>query len=118
MLFLYRKPYTEDILRKCFEFDWEHNKLAKFIKKDEDREKIKSFLNDHYKQYLECYKYYASLQPIGDVWAVQQHPFTEFIDKIDAMDENVLEPDINLKWVSTLAGNPKNARMPERGLVR
>jgi len=31
----------------------------------------------------------------------------------------MLEADINLKWVSTLSGNPKgNPRMPERGMTR
>jgi len=31
----------------------------------------------------------------------------------------MLEADVNLKWVSTLSGNPKgNPRMPERGMTR
>ena len=31
----------------------------------------------------------------------------------------MLEADVNIKWVSTMANNPKgNPRMPERGMIR
>ena len=36
-----RKTDTDDLLKKCFEFDWANNKIAKFIKNDSDRDKIK-----------------------------------------------------------------------------
>ena len=60
-----RKTDNEDMLNKCFEFDWNSCKLMTFIKSDYDREAIKSLFKSIYYMYKECYKYYASLQPIG-----------------------------------------------------
>ncbi len=65
LFIFYRKVDNEDILNKCFEFDWNSCKLTKFIKSDYDREAIKNILKTNYYHYKECYKYYASLQPIG-----------------------------------------------------
>ena len=62
---LKRKTDNEDLLKKCFEFDWANNKLQKFIKKEDEMEKIKAILRNIYPMYKDCYKYYASLQPLG-----------------------------------------------------
>ena len=62
-----RKPDNEDILTKCFEHDWNNNKLHKFIKSEYDKEAIKTLLRSHYRLYKECYKYYSSLLPIGKI---------------------------------------------------
>ena len=56
---------TDDLIKKCFEFDWSNNKIAKFIKNDADREKIKNILRSNYKIYKDCYRYYSSFQPLG-----------------------------------------------------
>lgn len=35
------KPDTEQLLSKCFEFDWEHSRVSKVIKNEEELEKTK-----------------------------------------------------------------------------
>ena len=60
-----RKTDTDDILRKCFEFDWANNKITKFIKNDGDRDSIKQLLWEQYGRYKDCYRHYASFTPLG-----------------------------------------------------
>ena len=56
----FRKTDTDDLIKKCFEFDWNNNKIAKFIKNDSDRENIKNILRDNYRNLKNCYRYYSS----------------------------------------------------------
>ncbi len=89
------------------------------MKNDSDRENIKQYLRKIYKLYKQCYKHFASFQPIGDVWALQILSFFEVANVMNIIDGVVLEADVNIKWVSTMSGNPKgNQRMPERGMCR
>ena len=36
------------MVAKCFEFDWQYNKLQKFIKNDNEKEKIKNYIKNNY----------------------------------------------------------------------
>ena len=54
------KPDTDDLIKKCFEFDWANNKLIKIIKKEDELEKVKILLRNVYSKYKDCYKYYSS----------------------------------------------------------
>ena len=38
------KPDNEVLLAKCFEFDWEHTKLQKIVKSQEDCADLKKYL--------------------------------------------------------------------------
>jgi hypothetical protein len=38
------KPDNKALLLKCFDFDWENNKLETLIKKQADREQVRSIL--------------------------------------------------------------------------
>lgn len=68
------------MMDKCFETDWANGRF-KIVKDPEDLVKVKELFRKVYKQYLGCYKYYASICPVGDVWALSQFSFGEFIDK-------------------------------------
>lgn len=61
---------TDDLLRKCFEKDWSCSKISKFVKKEDELAQVKEMLWQAYKPIKECYKYYASLNPNGDVFSM------------------------------------------------
>lgn len=86
---------NDDMIKKCFDFDWEYGVIPKFIRKEEEVEKVKQFLKENYKQVKEVYKYHASGNPVGDVWALQNPTFTEVIQKINIVD-NKLVTDANI----------------------
>ena len=54
---------NDTILKQCFEEDWQHNKIPKFVKKEEDIQEIKHILWKNYKHIKNVYKYYASWNP-------------------------------------------------------
>lgn len=56
----------------------------------------------------DCYKNYATKSPVGDIWAVSNPAFLELVEKIKIVDKNLIkDPDINLKWVSTISSIPQ-----------
>ncbi len=55
---------------KCFEYDWSCGRAYKIVKNEDELSQIKEIFRKTYKYYKDCYKYYASLNPIGDVWAL------------------------------------------------
>jgi len=70
---MYRwRPDDEDLLNKCFDFDWENGKMKdpRMIKKEEEIPAVKEFFRSKYKYFKDTYKYYASLSPVGDIWAI------------------------------------------------
>ena len=58
------------MLNKCFEYDWSCGRAYKIVKNEDELMKIKEIFRKIYKNYKDSYKYYASLNPIGDVWAL------------------------------------------------
>jgi hypothetical protein len=48
----------------------ENSKIPRFVKEPAECEELKEFLRSKYKMIKDTYKYYASKQPIGDVWAI------------------------------------------------
>lgn len=41
--------YTQDLFRKCFEFDWKCSKIAKLVKDEDELRAVKEILRMHYK---------------------------------------------------------------------
>ncbi|KAL4456118.1 hypothetical protein ABPG74_014079 [Tetrahymena malaccensis] len=113
----------EELLRKCFDFDWDYGKIPKLIKNDDQLKQVKEFFRSHYREIKDCYKSYATKYPVGDVWAIQNPAFLEFIEKIKIIDKNLIkDPDINLKWVATISSIPQqdktNPRNPVQAISR
>ena len=82
---------------------------------------VKEYLSTIYKNMKECYKYMASLNPIGDIWAISQNPFTDFINTCAMIDGKLLKlSDVDIKFIATLSSTDfkGNSRNPERGLIR
>lgn len=64
------KPDNEEKIQKCFEFDWAMCKIPKLIKKEEELNKVKGFLQGKYKYIKETYKHFATINPVMDIWAI------------------------------------------------
>ncbi len=61
---------TDELLRKCFEFDFKCSKIPRLVKNEEDLLATKETMHRHYRAYKSCYKAYASMNPIGDIWCL------------------------------------------------
>lgn len=61
---------TTEVLRKCFERDWQCSKIPKFVKSAEEQAVIMDMLWSNYKMIKETYKQYASYNPNGDVFSM------------------------------------------------
>ncbi|CAI2387670.1 unnamed protein product [Moneuplotes crassus] len=110
---------TNDIHRKCFEFDWAQCKIPRIIKDPEEQLKVKNYLESIYKPIRETYKYYAGFNPCGHVPCIGQNVFNEIINLTDIVDGKDLKlSDIDLEFIATKAGNKKKLLNPERWLVR
>ncbi|KAL4466565.1 hypothetical protein ABPG72_010616 [Tetrahymena utriculariae] len=118
-LFTKWRPDDDEIIKKCFEYDWDNCKIQQKVKKQEDQDQLKEFLRSKYKHIKETYKHFASLAPIQDIWCIQNGPWLELISLINIIDSKVKDADINLKWTATISGGDKsNYRNPERGINR
>ena len=98
------RPDDAELINLCFEYDWECGKIPKIIKDEKQVSQVKEFFRERYKQIKDVYKYFASLNPVGDIWAIQNAPFAELIDKCQIIDSKVTQADITIKWTSTIAG--------------
>ena len=90
------------------------------MKKEEDLKKVKERFRTSYKLYKDCYRYFASLNPIGDIWAISNFSFNDFISQSNIIDDNIMAADIDIKFIATcnnldFKSNPRN---PVKGLVR
>ncbi|KAL4510557.1 hypothetical protein ABPG72_004711 [Tetrahymena utriculariae] len=111
----------DQLITKCFEFDWEYCKIPRIIKnKPEDLQKVKDFLQQKYKYIKDTYKHYASQNPIGDVWAIQKLQFADLVNQTNLIDNKKLkDADVDIKWTATTSiGDKGNFRNPERGITR
>lgn len=76
------KDYKADTVNKldeCYEFDWESSKIPRIIKNEEELSACKEYLKSVYKTIRETYKYYAGVEPAGNVWCIGINIFTELV---------------------------------------
>jgi hypothetical protein len=78
------------MLDKCLEFDWSCGRAYKVLKIEEENLKVKERFRSIYRKYKDCYKYFSSLNPIGDIWSVSNFAFNDLIDQSQIIDKNVL----------------------------
>ena len=60
------KGFVDD----CFEHDFSMTKINRFVKDEDDLSKTKEFLRSIYKEMLFFYSYYATMNPISDIWCI------------------------------------------------
>ena len=103
-LFVKWRPDDAELVNLCFEYDWDSGKIPKIVKDEKQVQQIKEFFRERYKKIKDTYKYYASMSPVGDVWAIQNAAFAELIEKCKIIDQKLTQADITVKWTSTIAG--------------
>lgn len=76
---------NEEILTKCFEFDWSNIKLPKMT--DEEIEEVKVEARRYYKIYKSAYKYLSGIGTgSGGVFSIPLNTFTDFAKQIDLVN--------------------------------
>ena len=75
------KVDDDEIINKCFNFDWECSNLNKIIKDLTDRQNIKNFLRPRYKMIREAYKNLACIAPSGNIPSIGSESMTEMLLK-------------------------------------
>lgn len=53
------KPDTDEVINNCFEFDWNHSRVHKVIKNEEQLEQTKQFFKERYRFLRNSYKHYG-----------------------------------------------------------
>lgn len=74
------KRDEEELLNKCFEFDWECCKLNKVVREDEMKD-IKSFFKKKYRYLKNVYKYYSSVNPCGEIWSISNNVYLDMLSQ-------------------------------------
>ncbi|KRX05204.1 hypothetical protein PPERSA_06838 [Pseudocohnilembus persalinus] len=115
------RPDNDDLVKKCFEFDWKYSRIPRICeKKPEDLEAIKQFLCSKYSYIKGTYKYFASINPAQDIWGIQNQPFWDFIKAINFIDnDQITQEGITLKQVAVQANSIKsNPRDFQNAIMR
>ena len=74
-----------------------------------------------YKQLKDCYKYYASVGAISEVWSIPLNAYTDFCSSSGIIDFKYLKmSDFDRVFIATYTktDKSKNHRSPDRALVR
>jgi hypothetical protein len=58
------------------------SRIAKLVRKDEDREKLLKILEEVYPKIKSVYRYYSSYELSGDVFSVSRSSFIEFLTSV------------------------------------
>ena len=108
----------EDLLSRCFEFDWEHSKLPKLLKYSDETNALKLLLWKHYKGFKETYKYFSCFSPQGYVFCIALNAFTDLCTQCGLASAMKLS-DIDFQFKATnyteVRSNPRN---PTNALIR
>ncbi|CAI2364873.1 unnamed protein product [Moneuplotes crassus] len=109
------KPDNDEILAKCFDYDWAHCKIPNIIKNLTEQAKVQKYLKANYGPIREVYKYFAGVSPCSNVPCISQNAFIEIINKTNIIDQKELKlSDIDLEFTATKAGNKKNKLNPDK----
>ena len=83
---------SQDYINQCFEFDFKRCQFYKDVKEEDKFNELKAFLQERYKDIIDCYKYYSSFSGFS-VWQITQNNLTEFISRCPGMCDKTY--DIN-----------------------
>jgi len=105
----------DDLLKKCFDYDWKYWKIPNIVKNYEELEKIHDYLKSIYPAIREVYKFYAGVSPCSNVPCISQNAFIEIVNMTNIIDMKELKlSDIDLEFTATKAGNKKNKLNPDK----
>jgi hypothetical protein len=86
--------------------------VAKVVKDPQQLADVKEFFRERYKLIKDTYKYYASFNPVSDIWAIQNASFTDLVNKCVLIDNKVTAADINIKWTAVVSGIKGGTMLP------
>jgi hypothetical protein len=68
------KKCSEELIQNCFETDWSMNKIYRMIKNPDELQAVRNHFKQYYLQYMECYRRYAVIEPIGKIFSISMIP--------------------------------------------
>ena len=119
-------PYVEDydeLLMKCFEFDFSCSRIPKLFKDPVELHKAKEYLREIYKYIRECYKFHSGVSYLNGVPCISQNVLAEIANAMRIADGRLLKlSDVDMEFIAVNARRKvdpnKKFLNPERGLVR
>ena len=108
----------DNLIGKCFEYDWARCKVPKLVKDLTELQKIKSYLSSNYRMLKEIYKYYSSISPQGEIWSIGQMAFTDLCNEAKIVDSAFRLSDLDFNMKGALYSETRNSRSPPNALIR
>jgi NLR family CARD domain-containing protein 3 len=113
------KREDDELLEKCFIFDFTNSKISKILKDPKDLQTVKDMLWKVYRQIKDTYKYYSAIGVSGDLFSIPVNAFTDFLNNGNVIDNRNLKlADTDLLFITTNTVMNKQAFNPDRALVR
>lgn len=93
----------DDLLRKCFEFDWKCSKIhSKLIKDETEKAKIKHYLSENYYVLRECYRYFSGISPSNGIPSIGTNALNELISQSTIADGKLMNvSEIGIDFAAT-----------------
>eukprot|EP01017_Pseudomicrothorax_dubius_P005020 TRINITY_DN11162_c0_g1_i1.p1 TRINITY_DN11162_c0_g1~~TRINITY_DN11162_c0_g1_i1.p1 ORF type:complete len:422 (+),score=86.12 TRINITY_DN11162_c0_g1_i1:71-1267(+) len=112
------KKDSDELLRKCFEFDWDCSRIQRVVKNPEQQASVKNLLWEIYPSLKEAYKHYSGLGVVGEVFSIPINTFTDFATQCNLLDDTFKLSDLDLKFIATNSSEIKTKNNPDRALTR
>lgn len=88
---------TEELLDRCFEFDYKCSRIHTLFDKSKEKE-VKAVLRKFYLKMKNTYKYYSALT-VSDIWCVGRNNFTDLcVNQMKIVDGNFSSAEMDIEW--------------------
>ncbi|KAL4447089.1 hypothetical protein ABPG74_013941 [Tetrahymena malaccensis] len=109
---------TEDLIDKCFEFDFNQSRIAKVITDKDDLAKVKVILKENYRKLKRNYKLYSSYAS-GEIFCIAQNILSQFAMKCGIIDNKFSFADLDYNIIATSSVQKTNNYLnPDKVLIR
>lgn len=77
---------TDEILRRCFDFDIQTNRVKSLIKSEEEQKDVLDYLWSKYRMIKEAYKNFACTSVSSSMWGISSNVITELLNNMNFID--------------------------------
>lgn len=77
---------TEEMLRRCFEFDIQTNRVKGLMKSEDEQKEVLDYLWANYRMIKETYKNFACTSVSSSMWGISSNGITELLNNMDFID--------------------------------